>query len=495
MNSFKSAVQNQTTTTTNGMIAYQNTSNSCVDLFFAIGASRGKNIIPQFAAAYAENPEYAIRIALWARDIRGGAGERQLFRNILQYLEQNDKTITKRVIDKIPEIGRFDDVLAFKTVELKMHSFELIKQALESKNGLCAKWLPRIQSINKYIKPDQHKLSFNEKFNLLNENQKVKFHFARDLCKYLNMNHETYRKTLASLTSVVETAMSANEWDSINFNHVPSLAATRYKKAFDRHTPKYAEYVEALANGDAKVNASAVYPYDVLKTLYNSSYTETEKNHIVAQWNALPNYVGDAAILPMVDVSGSMTCPTGNNKNLTCLQIAISLGLYLSSKNSGAFADMFLTFHSTPELLLLTGDIVQRYNQMENAAWGMNTNIQLAFEKVLKVATEGSVTNSEMPKYMLILSDMQFDSATRHSSTAFTMIAEKYELAGYQLPKIVFWNLNAHDNVPVKFDKSGVALVSGFSPAIMKSILSADEANFTPVGIMESVILNERYEF
>lgn len=468
MTTFTQAVANQTTRTTNGMKAFKDSSNALTDLFFKVGASRGKDIVPAFVKAYVEDPNLALRIALWTRDIRGGAGERDLFRNILKYLEVNDPDAAEKVLPKIPELGRFDDLFSFQTPRLKNRAYALLGDALRAGNGLAAKWCPRKGPV------------------------------ANELRTFFEMSPRNYRKTLVNLTKVVEQQMCSNDWDNINFSHVPSLASARYKKAFNRHTKKFAEYVSALVKGDpsVKVNADAVYPYDVLKGVYHANYNKTELEHIVAQWAALPNYVGDANILPLVDVSGSMTCSVGGNPtgNLTCLDVAVSIGLYLAEKNQGKFKDTFLTFSSKSELITLTGDIVQKMQQMNRSHWEMSTNLHSAFNKILDVAVENSVPQEEMPEILLILSDMQMDYCSRFDNTAYQMIQRKYEEAGYQAPAIVFWNLNAFDNVPVKAHASGAALVSGFSPAIMKAILSADMSEFTPYSIMLKTIMNERYD-
>jgi hypothetical protein len=175
--------------------------------------------------------------------------------------------------------------------------------------------------------------------------------------------------------------------------------------------------------------------------------------------------------------------------------VAVSLGLYLADKNKGKFKDTFLTFSSHPQLVHLKGDILDKCQQMSTSKWEMNTNLHAAIEKILQVAVEGNVPQEEMPSTLLILSDMQFDQCTRYDDSAMQMIARKYADAGYSMPNIVFWNLNAHDNVPAKFNDNGVALVSGFSPAIVKGVLAADLDNFTPEAIMLKTIMSERYDY
>ncbi len=468
MSTFVEAVKNQSARTENGMRARQSTANACVDLFFKIGASRGKDITKDFVAAYVENKDVALRIAQWARDIRGGSGERELYRQILKYLEKHDQDAALKLLTKTPELGRWDDIFVFTDPKLKWEAFTMLGNALREKNGLAAKWTPR-----------QGKL-------------------AAEIRNHFGMSPKFYRKSLVELTNVVETQMCANDWDNINHSHVPSVAASRYKKAFVRHGHKFAEYVEKLKNGDAdvKVNAAAVYPYDILKGVasfnYNANYGKTELDHIVAQWEALPNYVGDASILPLVDVSGSMGVGIGGGKT-TAMDVAVSLGLYLADKNKGKFKDTFLTFSTKPELLHLKGNIVQKVQQMVSSNWDMSTDLHKAMDKILSTAVSANVPQSEMPQMLLILSDMQFNACARFDHTAMQMIEQKFSDAGYKVPAIVFWNLNAKDNVPVKHDKSGVALVSGFSPSIVKSVLSTDMDQFTPEGIMLKTVMVDRY--
>ena len=475
MNTFVSAVQNQSARTTNGMRARKSTANSCVDLFFKIGAMRGKDITKDFVAAYAENPEVALRIAQWVRDVRGGSGEREIFRQILKYLDKHNPTDASRLLMKVPEIGRWDDIFVVENKSVKHAAFSMLGDALRAKNGLAAKWTPRKGAL------------------------------AAEIRQFFGMSPKFYRKSLVEMTTVVEQNMCAKDWNNINFSHVPSLAAARYKKAFYRNaTEAYTAYVAELVKDpkdrtmDVKVNAGAVYPYDVLKgfvSLYNAqSYNATELGLVQAQWDALENFVGDANVLPLVDVSGSMATPAGKNAKVTCLDVAVSLGLYLADKNVGKFKDTFLTFSGSPELLHLKGNIVQKVQQMVKSTWQMNTDLVKAMDKILKTAKDGNVPAEEMPQMLLILSDMQFDQCARFDDSAMQMIARKYEAAGYNMPNIVFWNLNAADNVPVKYDTRGAALVSGFSPAIMKAVLSGDTDQFTPEAIMNKAIMIPRYD-
>jgi len=318
---------------------------------------------------------------------------------------------------------------------------------------------------------------------------------AAELREAFGWSPKFYRKRLVELTKVVETQMCAKEFEAINFSHVPSLAMSRYSKAFGKNAPEqFTAYKEALKKGDpkvAKVNAGAVYPYDIVKTVRHGDSALADE-----QWKALPNYIGDAMVLPLVDVSGSMTCPAGGKYTpnaIRCLDVAVSLGLYCADKNTGPFKDLFLTFSSSPKFEHVNGTLSQKIRQMETSHWEMSTNLHGAFTEILRVATTNRVAPEDMPKVLLIMSDMQFDQCTRFDDSAMQMIRRKYEDAGYNVPAIVFWNLNAADNVPVRFDEKGVALVSGFSPAIMKSVLAADLEGMTPEAIMKKTVMSDRY--
>jgi len=318
---------------------------------------------------------------------------------------------------------------------------------------------------------------------------------ANDLRKYLNFTPKAYRKLLVELTKVVETQMCAKEWDQINYNHVPSVAANRYQKAFGkRDAARYGEWKAGLKTGESKVNASVLYPYDVLKSV---GYGDREV--ALAQWEALPNYLGDDKILPMVDVSGSMSCQVGGQKGvgLTCMDVAVSLGLYIADKQQGAFKDMWLTFTSDSHIDILKGDLLSKMNQIRCNV-GYDTNLESAFRSILNVAVANKLPAEEMPKYLLVLSDMEFNPAwiNGRGVGAWDMAETMFRNTGYEMPKLVWWNLNARPdatgNSPVRFDQRGSAMVSGFSPSIMKSILVAK--NFTPRDVMMETIGSDRYQ-
>jgi len=468
MTTFAQAVQNTMTPslTANGMATFESSLDPAVDLFFAVGSSRGKDLSGAFARAYANDPDVSMKILFWARDAREGAGERDTFRKLIQFLEIAQPDSLMKNLSLIAEYGRWDDLLVFNTPRFKMAAYNLISRALRDGNGLAAKWMPRKGPI------------------------------ANELRKYLNFTPKAYRQLLVGLTKVVEQQMCAKEWDQINYNHVPSVASSRYMKAFTKHDKdRYAAWKEGLKDGTSKVNASVLYPYDVIKS---ANYGNREVS--LAQWEALPNYLGDDKILPMVDVSGSMTCSVGGQKGvgLTCMDVAVSLGLYIADKQQGAFKDCFLNFSDNSRIQILKGDLLGKLNQMRSSDWGMSTSLESAFREILRVATANNLPASEMPKSLIIFSDMEFNSACREGRSvgAFELAQKMFESAGYELPKIIWWNLNARadatGNSPVRFDQQGTALVSGFSPNLMKSILASK--SFSPRDVMMETIGADRYQ-
>jgi hypothetical protein len=459
--------------TENGMATNTTSLNYNVDLFFKGGAMRAAeeaDIIALVSKAWNEDQTTCLRNLFWIRDVRGGAGERRFFRIAIKYLADVDPQGMANVIGFIPEYGRWDDLLIFEGTSSEEYAMSLIDKALTDGNGLCAKWMPR------------------------------KGTFASKLKGFMGLSPKGYRKKLVELTKVVETQMCANVWENINYEHVPSLAMSRYGKSFKKHTPeKFSSYIESLKKGEAKINAAAVYPYDITKSLNTNDAAQE-------QWKALPNYLegNTERILPLVDVSGSMSTSCGGN--LTCMDVAISLGLYISERNEGPFKDHFITFSNSPKLQHLTGDLKSRFDQLAHADWGMNTNLQAVYQLILNQAKRHSIPQDEMPTQILILSDMEFDQATDArggwtreenisvwNQTAQEMVRQMFHDAGYEMPNIIYWNIQSRgENVPVRFDEQGTALISGFSPSIMTSLLGG--AEMTPVSIMMETLNKERYQ-
>lgn len=476
-----SAIESRPTfsSTENGAVTLATSTDRLLDFFYLMGASRGKDITPQFSRAYGESPELTARALCYLRDAREGIGERELFRTLFKQLVRENRDLAVAVLRKLPEIGRWDDVVEAvrsSSGDVAHTAIEMIRTALKDENGLAAKWMPR------------------------------KGELAVMLRDQLGMTPKQYRKTIVNMSNTVEQKLCAQDYTKINYSHVPGIAAARYQATFARHDPAgFAKYKEGLVKGEkgVKVNAGAIFPYDVIKGLRNGS--ETVAN---AQWAALPDFTGGSEqnALCVVDVSGSMGSMIPNS-NVSAMDVAVSLGLYLSERLQGPFKDTFITFSATPQLQKVKGTLKNRMTSIMRSKWGMNTNLQATFDLVLNTAVANRLEQSELPSKILIISDMEFDACTGYSTRSYGQygqlnareatnletIRAKYTAAGYEMPQLVFWNVMARNtaNVPAKATQKDVALVSGFSPAVVKSVLS--NKSFTPRDVMLETLMRDRY--
>jgi hypothetical protein len=441
--------------TANGAITHSTSLNYCLDLFFLAGASRRmseSDIILAFDRARAENKNLAYKILFWARDARGGAGEKRFFQIVMEHISKIDSYEYDQLAIYIPEFGYWKDV--FKIENPNKENLSWLKTQLEeSPNAnLLAKWFPR----------------------------KGKWFSA--MHQYLKMTPREFRKKLVSMTKVVETQMCANEWSEINYSQVPSVAMNKYRQAyFNRDGKRYAEYIQDVQDGKQKINASVLFPHQ----LYQAINRGENASAVEAQWNALPNYMEGSTerIIPVCDVSGSM-------EGLP-MDVSVSLGIYISERNEGIFKDAFLTFSEHPEMNYLSGSLSERMRQLQTADWGYSTNLQATFDLILKSAVRESLPESEMPTKILIISDMEFNSACGNV-TNLDSIRAKYSDAGYKMPEIVFWNVNGRlGNVPASAKDSGIGLVSGFSPSILKSVLQGEI--YSPEQLMLDTVDTARY--
>jgi hypothetical protein len=487
MTTFLTALESElnVTLTENGAKAYKSTLNKCLDLFGQIGASR-ENLDRAdrlFQLALQEDKETALRILFWARDIRGGQGERSVFRRLLTTLSRIDPELTKRLVPLVPSYGRWDDL--FSALENSEAWEEVLSQVKTQFNcdmialvgdesgsvSLLGKWLPSINASSK----DSKRL-------------------GKKIATYLGLSEKNYRKALKALRErirIVEQPMCAREWSAIDYAKLPSRAAFMYRKAFGkRDGDRYAEYLNAVEKGEEKINASTLFPSDIVhKFLYGKGESGKTLN---LQWEALPNYMEGLNFngLVVADVSGSMGMCGG-------LPMAASIGLamYIAERNTcETWKGKFLTFSGSPSLETVVGtSLEQRIRNLEKAHWSMNTDLRALFETVLNAATTNKVAPEDMPEKLIIVSDMQFDACCRSNKrTNFEQIQKLYRKACYEMPQLVFWNVNGSDNTPIKADDSGACLVSGYSPSILRTLLSGKD--LSPIGVMMDTVYSERYQ-
>ena len=441
----------------NAMPAHSTSDDVLLDLYFNLGTRNlsESQLDSLYTKADAEDPHLALKILFYNRDPRGGRGERASFRHIAKGLTKSEGF--KKLIPLIPEYGRWDDILELLDFEdTRQPTLELISHGIVSKDRLFAKWMPR------------------------------KGRYARIIREAFEVTPRAWRKLLVQNSDTVEQKMCAQKWDEIDYSKVPSKAMALYARAFaKRSSERFAAWKAALAKGEADIKVKALYPHEIVKKVWSGDITYP----VDAAWDKLlslfPKH--EARILPVCDVSGSMSGLP--------MEVSVSLGMFLSQLNTGPFKDVFCTFSGRPQLQVLKGTVSQRSYQLLHAQWDMNTDLEKVFKLILKAAEKASP--EDVPSAILILSDMQFDQCiTNAGNNAMEMIERMYEEKGIEVPKVIFWNLRAVvGTMPVKSDKSGAALVSGFSPAILSTIVEEGNLeNFTPRSIMMASLASKRYD-
>lgn len=469
--------ENKFTRTENGAVALNTTSDARLDLFGTIGALRDADenrIQTLFAEAYAQDPLFATKIVFYARDIRAGLGERKTFRTLIRYMAEKHPEALKPNLDLIGVFGRYDDLYELVGTPLENDMWVAMKKQfeedLENLNSGNA-----ISLLAKWIKTADASSPATRKLGILTA-QKL---------GYQVYNFKRIVRNMRKQIGVVESLMSAKKWDEIKYPEVPSRAMMIYRKAFMKHDPeRFEEFINKVEKGEAKVNASTLFPYDIVeKILYHK-----ENNKVLeAQWKALPDYVKQGAnALIMADVSGSMSGRP--------MATSIGLAIYFAERNTGAYHNMFMTFSSEPETVILKGETLeQKVKNAYNAEWGGTTDLKAAFDKVLDIAVKNEVPQEEMPKAIVVISDMEIDFCGNRSWTFYDKMENKFRKAGYVIPNIIFWNVDSRRDVFHSDSKrKGVQLASGQSVTVFKQILQ--NLGYNPIEAMENTINSERYE-
>ena len=408
-----------------------------------------------------------------------GLGERRSFRVLIKYIAEKHTEIMKKNLELIPEYGRWDDFYSLIGTPVEENMWEVIKKQLSCdvksmEDGkpcsLLAKWLKKADASS----PNTRKLGIYT-------------------AKKLGMSVYDYKRLCVKLRKyidVVEQRMSAREWDSINYPAVPSRAMMNYRKAFARHDEeRFNEYLNKVQSGEQKINSSTLYPYDIVEKIL---YGHEDSKVLEAQWNNLPNYVdGDVNAVVMADVSGSMSWNGGRP-----LATSIGLAMYFAERNKGAYHNLFMTFSGNPQFVELKGNtITEKINFISRAEWGENTDLEAALLKILDVALENNCSQEEMPKSLIIISDMEIDYCTnqKHRENFYDYVSRVYEEHGYKIPNVVFWNVDSrHDVFLADKNRKGVQLVSGQSASTFKNLIGCLDK--TPIEMMYSVLNSERYQ-
>lgn len=490
MNNFMKAMgDGNHTLTENGALTNKSTFNAIVDFFFHGAAlrSRPNEAVKLFQKAFDEDPTQALRILFYIRDVRGGQGEREVFRTVLSSIANsigsiaNSDNINDTKIQEwfraniylIPAYGRWDDLFAFMGTVLEDSAIFFIKETLKqdcvvTNPTLLAKWLPSENTSSKKTRE-----------------------LASYIRKKLGMTSRQYRKVLSTLRhtiKIIETNLTNKDY-TFDYAQVPSKASLRYRKAFSRNdNARYSAYLEAVNKGEKKINTSTLYPYDLLHTLWNGNDTRTADT----MWKNLPDYVDNLQGLVVADTSGSMYGRP--------MEVSVSLAMYIAERNKNeAWKDYFISFSERPKFHKITGNTLAQRAKSVQLGDVANTNIQAVFDLILARALGADglkrVSQEDMPKILLIISDMEFDSCAcgndgRHF-TNFEMIQKKYRQAGYEMPTLVFWNVNSRNTqTPVTINDNGVVLISGCSPVVLKYALGSCTS---VIDMVYNVTNSERY--
>ena len=500
MNKFMNGMKDATnfTYTENGAVTHKTTKSDLLDMFAMGAAMRNRSdedVIVMWRKAFAENPVYALKCLFYIRDVRGGQGERRFFKVCMRDLAKKDTEAARRNLIHVPEFGRWDDLYVFVGTPLEKDALEIMKNQLaldvECKTpSLLAKWLK------------SENTSSGESRRLGNITR-----------IYFGMSHKQYRKTLSILReriNVLERLMSAGKWDEIEFDKIPSKAGMKYKNAFARHdfereqAKNVQTYAEFAKDETKTVNAKTLYPYECVEEAFKCcryAMDNTQRLMTNKYWDNLADYINGATFngMAIVDTSGSMMG--------TPMNVAISLGMYCGEKAKGPFANHFITFSSNPTFIEIEGaDFCDKVQRMSRADWGGSTNVEAAFDLMLKTAVNSGCTQDDIPQNLIIISDMEFDGCVtcgpvsdsrwgggnrvgRNNTTLFENIEAKWARYGYKMPHLIFWNVDARQNNIPMLGNGPVSYVSGFSPSIFETILSGK----TGYELMMEKLDSERY--
>ncbi len=480
------------TLTENGAATYASTGSECLDLFASIGALRRQpdcDIITRFVRTWTENPDLAMKLLFYTRDIRGGLGERRIFRVVMEWLAANAPVSVKKNLSYVAEYGRWDDLLALldtpcekETLAVLRRQFDQDMAALKADEpiSLLGKWLPSVNASN------QRTIAC-----------------AKQIARFLNMTEAEYRKALTTLRArirIIENNLREKDY-TFDYAKQPSKAMFKYRKAFARNDgERYQAFLAAVRKGEAGLHADTLMPYELVapwltfdwnidKWTFIRSMTAEEKDTLNATWASLPDFGGKENALAIIDTSGSMYMEMDPKP----AAVALSLGLYFAERNKGAFANHFIEFSARPQLIEIKGKtFADRLQYMASFNEVANTNLEAVFDLVLAAAVKHHVHQEELPAKLILISDMEFDQCVQNGETTnFENAKHKFEAFGYKLPQIVFWNVASRNRQqPVRMNEQGVALVSGSTPRLFSMV--AGEL-VTPYALMMEILAGERY--
>lgn len=444
------------TYTENGALTYSTTMNKCLDFFFQAPVSTSlAAALNLFEAAFKEDPQTATKLAFWVRCPRQGAGMRDLGRLCLAKAAELRTDLNKdEFVREAVLHGRWDDLMHLFDVGLFNQAANLWMTAIAVQDRLAAKWAPREKSANKFS--------------------------AIRLATFLGLSRKEYRKFLARNSSTIETLMCAKQWDQIKFSHVPSQAMKKLSRSFQKNQPdRFGLYLNSVAKGTEKINTSTLWPHQILgKTItqnFNEWRDKVEADETTTLlWENQKNWISENSTLVVADTSASM--------GGLPIQVCLSLALYTAERLQEPWRNRFITFSEKASFVNLNPNhtLAEKIKSIPHIV--SDTNLESVFTLILETALAHNLTQDDMPQQVLIISDMEFNCA-QEGHTNYEVIQEKYKQAGYIKPNVIFWNVASRstDNCPVTINEDGVALISGYSPIILKSL---GQGSVTPQNIM-----------
>ena len=496
MNTFLNGMKTASnfTRTENGALTHKSTMDGLMDLFAMGAAYRSRSdedVIMLFKNAFETDPVYALKCLFYIRDVRGGQGERRFFRVATKWLASYDTDAMRRNMIHVPEFGRWDDLFIFIGTPLQEEALNIIKHQLAldvqcKTPSLLGKWMPSENTSSQKTRKT-----------------------AAVVRKHIGMTPKQYRKTLSVLRArinVLERLMSEGRWDEIEFDKIPSKAGLKYKNAFARHdiermkkNPEVKTYADFAKDTTTKVNAKDLYPYEVVDKAtraFHTSMDNTDRLMVNKFWNNLADYFNGKSLnaLAVVDTSGSMTWSGGAAKPIN---VAISLGMYCAERAKGPFAGHYVSFASRPQLIEVKGaDFVDKVKRIYSTNLCDNTNIEATFDMLLNTAIQNCCAQSDLPENIIVISDMEFDNARgyygrqQNIKTLMENIRDKWARAGYRMPHLIYWNVEARqNNIPEDIGVGNISYVSGMSPSIFEQIMSGK----TGYDLMMEKLNSERY--
>jgi len=490
------ATNSSWTRTENDALALGTTGSPLLDLFGVVGAlrTRPQDVDSMFEKAYSENPLLATKLSFYARNVRGGLGEREVSRRMWAWLANNHPETMMKNMAYIPEFGRWDDIYSFVGTQTESIVWGMIAKQWEKDMHAYTRGQP-ISLLAKWLKSINTSSAESRKLGKLT-------------AKKLGYSERVYRKNLSALREwlkLTEVFMSAKAWDKINYSAVPSKAMANYRKAFGRHDPEgFTKFIENVQKGEATIHSGTLYPYDIMEKMglredddgyygysnRNSHPTfsmDTWDEVLEEQWKALPNYVEDGDnVLIVADTSGSM------QGRPICT--SIGLAVYFAERNKGQFARQFITFSAKPNFITLTGKTLKDKVKCIPAICE-NTDLQAVFDLVLDTAVKYKVPQADMPKSLIVISDMEIDAARNSRGTTFNaQMKADYAQAGYELPNMIYWCVDSRNGniFHAEMDEHGVQLASGQSPSVFKAILSG--VGLTPYDMMVQTLSDPKYD-